>query len=167
MRQLPELKLEGGWVLRPVVEADAELAREWTRSDPWHQGMSPSYWLERAPGIEPYALVDPEGRVRLFARIETAARLLVQFNPAESSEVWAQNREALCAGAPWLARALGMIGVQEWFFDTQNPVLKRFAEKRLGFTAQPRILSKRLPQAVLRKEVPDAVSQGKEPEDDQ
>jgi hypothetical protein len=101
-------------------------------------------------GIDCY-VVESEGEIVFFFRVETAARMLMQFNPEDKPEIRLANMDALRTGMSWLAVAMGAIGVQEGIFDTRNPALKNFACKRLGFEATPDLLSKKLPQPA-RKE---------------
>lgn len=141
---MPTLRL-GEYTLRPVEERDEAQARAWTQADPFHQHLAPEFWREAGNGLECYALENKDGCVVLFFRVEKAARCFVQFDPEAKHETRRQNAEALQQGVHFLGMALACLGYQEMLFDTVNPPLKSFSEKRLGFRSEPSTLTKRLP----------------------
>lgn len=142
-KPLPTFTFDG-YTLRPAGEEDLELARTWTSEDPSHAGrIAPEFWLQQGKGEEAWVLEDEHGPV-FFFHMQQTVKALIQFGPSRTREQRERTQLALMAGMAWLGALLGSIGKHEMVFDSQNPALKRFCEKRLGFAATPDMLTKGL-----------------------
>jgi hypothetical protein len=117
-----------------------------------HAGrVEPEFWLEQSAATDSYLLNDPEGAV-FFFRIdllpkgsedgEPAAKLHIQFFPANTSEEKMRIAEALTEGLRWLLPMLRYSGVKEACLDSASPRLIAFCVRRLGFTQKDGILKK-------------------------
>lgn len=126
-----------GYELRPVTDADLDLARECTAADEHHNGrIAPEFWTRQGRGVDGYVLCDDEGPV-LFLQMHRAVRLYIQFTPGITREARERIRKGLIAGMNYLAVALGAVGITEVLFDTSSKVLAQFARARLKFTEAP------------------------------
>jgi hypothetical protein len=127
-----------GYQLRDTVPGDLELARDWTAADPDHAGrVLPEFWITRG-----WLLSDDKGPLFFFRGIRTMSRTLeihVQFGKDLTRE---RLVPALIDGEAWLLE--NALDVDEICFDSKNPILIHFCEKRLGFVNQFGKLCKRL-----------------------
>jgi hypothetical protein len=62
-----------------------------------------------------------------------AAEVFIQFMPCTTDEDRERTRQALIEGTAWLAPVLEQSGAEEMFFDSRQPKLIAFCQKRLGF----------------------------------
>ena len=62
-----------------------------------------------------------------------AAEVFIQFMPCATEEDRERTRQALIEGMAWLAPVLEQSGAEEMFFDSRQPKLIAFCQKRLGF----------------------------------
>ena len=125
------------------ADRDLRLAIEWTAADPDHRGkIDPEFWLEQRPGMDSVLVEDSQGPVFFFkAQLldQTArnhgpiAQIFIQFMPCATEEDRERTRHALMQGTAWLAPVLEQSGAEEMFFDTRQPKLIAFCQKRLGF----------------------------------
>jgi hypothetical protein len=132
-----------GYTLRPAGEADRRLAEQWTAWDEDHAGkIDPGFWLEQRPGMDSVVVEDSQGPVFFFKtcllnQIEPGrgphAQVFIQFMPCATEEDRERTRDALVEGTAWLAPVLEQSGAEEIFFDTRQPKLIAFCQKRLGF----------------------------------
>jgi hypothetical protein len=117
-----------GYQLRDTVPADIDLARAWTAADPDHAGrVLPEFWI-----TDGWLLSDREGPIFFFRGIRIKPRTLeihVQFGDNLTRE---RLVSALIDGEAWLME--NALDIDEICFDSKNPVLIHFCEKRLGFT---------------------------------
>jgi len=130
----------GKYILRPATDADLALAETWVCADPWHANTTPAeFFLNHEKGIESFVLEDPDGPV-FFFRMTRTIRLDIQFPPDDAQptdQPHERTREALMAGVEWLASSLALAGIHQLIFDSDNPLLIRSAERRLGFHRSP------------------------------
>jgi hypothetical protein len=136
-----------GYTLRPAGEADRRLAEQWTALDSDHAGkIDPRFWLEQQPGVDSVVVEDSQGPVFFFktrllidcgylSRKRVVAQVFIQFMPCATEEDRERTRQALIEGTAWLAPVLEQSGAEEMFFDTRQPKLISFCQKRLGFIA--------------------------------
>ena len=61
------------------------------------------------------------------------AEVFIQFMPCATEEDRERTRQALMEGTAWLAPVLEQSGAEEMFFDSRQPKLIAFCQKRLGF----------------------------------
>ena len=128
----------GQFRLRPAVEGDRALLEQWIEADPFHRGeVRAGFFLERAPGVDAWALEDASGHVVFYFKTEVAARVHIQFGPAETTADRERNRDAMVDGLAWIEGQMAANGFREILFDSRNPVLIRTAEKRMGFVRSP------------------------------
>lgn len=122
-----------GYTLRLTGEQDAELAREWTKADPEHDGRFPAtFWLEKNPSTDGMVL-EEDGNPVLFVRIERIARIHVQFPPIPTRRDRVRVLKAVNAGLQWMITRLGVLGFCGMVFSSRIPGLKDYFEKRFGF----------------------------------
>lgn len=147
-----------GYTLRPATAEDIELARAWTAADPDHRGViAPEFWVEQAPGIDSYVLVDAAGPV-FFFRMQRAVRLFVQFAPIRNKEDEKRAREGIFHGVNFLAAALSKVHIAEMLFDSASKLLRLYVVGRLRFIPREGTLSRAI--SILR---PDVLSKPPEP----
>jgi hypothetical protein len=134
------------------ADLDLRLAIEWTAADPDHRGkIDPEFWLEQRPGMDSVVVEDQSGPVFFFKTcllverkqvmereqdeedIRIIAQVFIQFMPCATEEDRERTRQALMEGTAWLAPVLEQSGAEEMFFDTRQPKLIAFCQKRLGF----------------------------------
>lgn len=145
---MPKVEAEvyrfGPYTLRMATEADRALCAKWIEQDDWHKGkMDPDFFLEEEPGVGCYVLEDCDGPI-LFFRTENTVRVHMQFDGRVNSASRERNREALLTGMDWLAMQLAAKSVVEMTFDSENPLLRASACKRLGFYKAPGDLRRNL-----------------------
>lgn len=138
---MPKVEAEiyrfGPYTLRMATPADRELCAEWIARDDWHkEKMDAEFFLKEEPGVGCYVLEDHEGAI-LFFRTENTVRLHMQFDGRFDSAARERNREALLTGMDWLAMQLAAKSIVEMTFDSDNPLLRLSACKRLGFHTAP------------------------------
>jgi hypothetical protein len=127
----------GKYKLRPATDADTLMAARWVSADPWHATTTkPDFFLSKEKGIESYVLEDETGPV-FFFRMMRVVRLDIQFMPEAEDAEHERTRDGLIEGVNWLTAALAIGGVHQIMFQSENPLLIRSAEKRLGFTRSP------------------------------
>jgi hypothetical protein len=61
------------------------------------------------------------------------AQVFIQFMPRVTIDDGNRTRQALMEGTAWLAPVLEESGAEEMFFDSRQPKLIAFCQKRLGF----------------------------------
>ena len=130
-----------GYTLRPAGEADRRLAEQWTSRDLDHAGkIDPGFWLEQRPGMDSVVMEDSQGPVFFFkTQLLTTneeiitAQVFIQFMPRVTIDDGNRTRQALMEGTAWLAPVLEESGAEEMFFDSRQPKLIAFCQKRLGF----------------------------------
>lgn len=122
----------------PNTLADLERLSDWIEMDQAHQGIyTPDYFMGGKFSTDPRStylvLEDVDGEV-FYVRISRAARVRIQFSPDTSEPQRSRNLRGLLHGMAFLEAEISRQGVEEWIFDTENPELKKAAEKILGFT---------------------------------
>lgn len=128
-------RIEGGYTLRLTAEQDAELAAQWTKADPEHDGRFPStFWLEKNPSTDGMILQDEDGNPVLFLRIERFARVHVQFPPMKTRKERIKVMKAVDTGMRWLMVRLGVLGFCGVIFASRVKGLREFFKNRYGFS---------------------------------
>lgn len=122
---------------------DMRLAEAWTAADSHHRDTTlPIFWLDQRLGTESYVMEDSAGPILFFKMVRQPGQTVemhVQFPPLpESATGRAESRyrvvHALMLGFEWLERVLILREIKSLSFICDTPQLKRFCEKRLGFT---------------------------------
>lgn len=150
----PDVYRFGPYTLRMATAADAELCEKWIARDHWHKDkVSADFFLKEEPGIGCYVLEDHEGPI-FFFRTENTIRIHMQFDGCSAAATRERNREALLYGMDWLGMQLAAKGIVEMTFDSENPLLRASACKRLGFYKEPGELRRGLAdeRAIIEKE---------------
>lgn len=120
------------------------LAAEWTAADADHRETTKAeFWFEQGMNTESYILEDRYGVVFFFkmTRVKPGEiELHIQFPPVEATAERQADRRirvitGLTKGLEWIERVLEMREAKTIFFDSRNPGLVHFCEKRLGFTS--------------------------------
>jgi len=153
-----------GYTVRPVEERDRAFIRQ-LAVDEYHPGMSADYFLKLVPGEDAWAVENQQGYVVLIFKTKVVCRLSMIFGNQPQDE----NRDVLTKGVEWLANTIMHNRFRELIFDTEAPLLRHMAKKRLGFTEAPGVLVRHLPvpeadksMAVLWNVVPQASHEGEE-----
>lgn len=145
-----------GYRLREVsFDRDALELSRWISEDEYHQHLTPAFFLGLIEGengyLRPdprpncYAMEDARGTV-FFIRIDRAARVNIQFDPASPSvSARARVARALMKGMALIEVGLQRSHVSEWVFDTRSMSLKTMARARLGFAESPHDLVRMIP----------------------
>jgi hypothetical protein len=68
------------------------------------------------------------------------AEVFIQFMPCATEEDRERTRQALIEGTAWLVPVLEQSGAEEIFFDSRQPKLIAFCQKRLGFIVDGKVL---------------------------
>lgn len=132
-----------GYCLRPASEKDLDLARDWNAKDADHASrVDPTFWIHQEPGQDAYVLMDvdkdsPLFFIKLIAEGKGVIELHIQFGPKANVAEKKRRAEALAEGLMWLEKTLKTAGIGEIFFKSKTSGLILFAEKRLGFVADP------------------------------
>ena len=136
----------GRYTLSPLTEADRPRLEAWIAADPFHDGrVSADFFLHTVPGEEGWCLLDEYDEPIFYLKTATAVRLHIQFGPSRSPAERERNREALTEGVEWIEGVLSARSFREMIFDSFNPLLRRMATKRLGFTASQEELRRPVP----------------------
>jgi hypothetical protein len=142
-----------GYLLRPSLASDLELARLWTARDPDHAGrVDPGFWLSQGRYARAYLLSDADGPVFFFKGILRlhipAIEVHIQFPPDIDEPLRNMRRrrisQGLIEGLAWLEERMSGT-VNEIIFESTTPALIRFCQRHLGFTHENGQLKKRLP----------------------
>jgi len=149
-----------GYLLRPSLASDLELARLWTARDPDHAGrVDPGFWLSQGRYAQAYLLSDADGPVFFFKGVvrprEAAIEVHIQFPPDEDEPLRNMRRrrisQGLIEGLAWLEERMLAKMVTEIIFESSTPALIRFSKRHLGFTHENGKLRKQLPLHQLAK----------------
>jgi hypothetical protein len=132
------------FLFRPTDDADHETARAWNDQDEWHRGkIAPEHWTEKSKGVDTYMLKDEHGDLMLV-RMERLTRVSIQFPPASDRATRDRIRNGLKKGLDFVSAAVGLKGFGEILFDTDSPLLRRFAIDTLRFTPKPNVMFRRV-----------------------
>ena len=112
---------------RFMREADEPLIEESLAEDNFHKTTTVDFFKEKGTITKAYE--DERGTI-LFARISLALRIDIQFLNNEDHE---RNRIAMLEGFPKLLESAKASGYKEIIFQSDNPMLRRFCVRRLGF----------------------------------
>lgn len=143
---MPTFKFDK-YTLRPAEgEADLALAAAWMEADRWHRGQfKPEFWLEQSATVNSFVLEDEAGPIFFFKTRLPELRapvgpkgvdLYIQFEPMDvlaGAPVRWRTMVALEKGFAWLKKKLGGVGYDSVYFESKNPKLIEFCERRLGF----------------------------------
>jgi hypothetical protein len=135
---------------------DLEKLSDWIQADDAHRDIySPHFFMGGKFSLDDrpsyYALEDDQG-VIFYIRLSRASRVRIQFAP-DSSEQRSRNMRGLLHGMAFLENVLAQAGCEEWIFDTDNPELKKTAERILGFTESTHELVRAIAEPEKKKEV--------------
>lgn len=124
-----------------LVAASEELRehlQQWIDADPFHAGkVGTDFFIKKETGANACVLLDKFGEPVFYFKTELAMRVHIQFGPAATSEERERNREALTKGFGWLKQMAANLGVRQLVFSSENPLLRHFSGKRLGFHKSP------------------------------
>jgi hypothetical protein len=124
--------------LRETTESDRDHCAAWIAADPDHVGkVVADFFLSREPGIESFVLEDKFGEPIFYFRMTRAMRVDIQFGPAVTAEERKRNREALTHGLEWLHQMALLACIRQISFESSNPELRAFCEKRFSFESAP------------------------------
>jgi hypothetical protein len=118
-------------MLRPLLDSDKPIIKEWIARDPQHAGMVEEFFY-RPDGFS-FAIDDARGPV-MYVKIEPLdaelARLHIQFDELEHR----RNAVALVREWPAVRAAITVAKLRYLVFDSVSGPLIRFCQKRFGFT---------------------------------
>lgn len=110
-----------------MEEADEPLIEQALAQDQFHKTTKVEFFKEKGTVTKAYS--DERGAI-LFARVSLSVRIDIQFLNNEDNE---RNRIAMLEGFPRLLEAAKASGYKELTFQSDNPILRRFCVRRLGF----------------------------------
>lgn len=133
--------------LIPTTEEMREHLAAWIESDPEHRGkVHGDFFIKNdIAGENNFALLDKNGEVVFYFKMERALRIHIQFGPASTPEERERNREGMIHGFAWLRDLAHKSGFRHLFFESSTALLIRFCTKRLGFKKSPHELLCTLP----------------------
>jgi hypothetical protein len=123
------------YVVRPVEERDRAYLQDLIENDPYHANcMDADFFLSLQPGEDAWALETREtGKVILYFKTQTAARVSLLFSGSDSREDKTRNRLALLKGMAWIEAQLRANSFRQILFDTKGSELAAMAKRRMGF----------------------------------
>jgi len=125
-----------GFLLRPAVSTDMELASRWTYADAHHKHTTlPEFWLLQTSAVNSYVLDDECGTVfffRIDQRKDKQCEVHIQFEPGEALRK-SRTRLGLIRGILWLEKMLTESGFEGYYFHSISPQLIFFCQRKLGF----------------------------------
>jgi hypothetical protein len=114
---------------RPLEPSDMPTLALSLAADEHHKGTEPEFFTEIGSVCNVYE--DAKGPV-FFLRGSKALRLDIQYVSNQDAK---RNMAAMIQGFPALVDRARSYGFTEVVFVTSNDFLKKFCEKRLGFTS--------------------------------
>lgn len=108
-------------------ESDEPLVEASLGRDDFHKTTKVGFFKEKGTVTKVYE--DERGSI-LFARMSLSVRIDIQFVDNADTE---RNRQAMLEGFPRLLEAARASGYKELTFQSDNPMLRRFCVRRLGF----------------------------------
>lgn len=135
------------YTLRIALPADLRMAANWTEADPDHAGKSPWFWIYQSDNVNSLLLEDEQGPVFFFRmQIMTGVEIEVhiQFSPDDSMQARERVMRALLIGFAWLEIRLTQVGFRTMFFESKNPALILFCQKRMGFAWDGKRLERKM-----------------------
>jgi hypothetical protein len=123
------------YVVRPVEERDRAYLCDLIQSDPLHVDcMDADFFLTLQPGEDAWSLETLDtGKVILYFKTQTAARVSLLFSGNDSKEDKTRNRLALLKGMAWIEAQLRANSFRQILFDTKGSELAAMAKRRMGF----------------------------------
>lgn len=112
---------------RLLEEKDLPMLTDSLATSEFHKDTDTSFFTKEGTISNVYEL---DNEPILVVRACKSLRLDIEF--LDNNDVQ-RNREVMLEGLPLLAEQAKANGFTELYFDTKNPLLKRFCEKRLGF----------------------------------
>lgn len=124
-----------GYVVRPVEERDRAYLSDLISNDSYHEDcMDADFFLSLQPGEDAWALEMKEtGKVILYFKTQTAARVSLLFSGTDTREDKTRNRLALMKGMAWIEAQLRANSFRQILFDTKGAELMAMAKRRMGF----------------------------------
>ena len=113
---------------RLLQASDYELLNESLKKDEFHKTTTPEFFTQEGTITKLYSL---DGEPVLFCRACKSLRLDAQF--LDNNNVQA-NRKTLEQGFKEVEQKAKENGFVEVLFNTSNPLFKRFATRKLGYT---------------------------------
>lgn len=141
------------YVVRPVEERDRSYLSDTIESDQYHADcMDADFFLNLQPGEDAWALETLEtGKVILYFKTQTAARVSLLFTGSESKEDKTRNRMALMKGMAWIEAQLRANSFRQILFDTKGEELAQMAKRRMGFRESTELCRDITPSTEPRK----------------
>jgi hypothetical protein len=137
-----------GFTLRPAIDSDILLADYWVSADPEHRlTTKATFWIEQSATANSFLLEDRDGAVFFFKIVDEGNRTLaihIQFGPDNSAQMRTRIMDGLTTGFAWLQKRLMAMGYEAVYFNSNNPGLIYFSQKRLGFVWDGRKLIRRI-----------------------
>jgi hypothetical protein len=151
----------GAYRLRLTVESDRDHCARWIEQDDDHRGMVlPEFFIRQTPGVECWVLEFATSCEPIFYfRMSRALRLDIQFGPVTTAEEKEELMAALMEGFGWLIATSAKSGYRQIVFDSKNPALIRFCDKRFGFKKSPNELVCSMAAPVLVQPTKESVPQ--------
>ena len=130
-----------GYIVRPVEAFDRPYIETLIAADIYHCDlMDADFFLKPLPGETAWALENSCGIVLFYFKTTPAVRLAIQFTGNDTHRQRAENSEALLKGLAWLEANLAAANFRQILFETEGPELTIFAQRRLGFVAEPGLM---------------------------
>jgi hypothetical protein len=114
--------------MRPLLEEDRSILEQSLANDPYHKDTTADFFYEVGSASRMY--MDKDGPVFVL-RGTPALRLDMQFL---NNEDILRNATTMLAYIDHLVASAQSSGFKEIIFQTDNPKLKQFCAKRMGFT---------------------------------
>jgi hypothetical protein len=123
-----------GFDIRPVTESDRTLCEQWILANPEHRGkVKADFYLKPEDNVQTFVVTENDEPL-FFFRDEIALRFHMEFGPSFTEAERDRNRRGLEWGIEWLLNMARGAGVRQLVTQSDSPELRKFCEKRLGFT---------------------------------
>jgi hypothetical protein len=146
-KPMPSFRFDG-FTLRPAIDSDLLLAGYWVSADPDHRLTTKAiFWIEQSATSNSFLLEDQDGAVFFFKIVDEGNRTLaihIQFGPDNTAQMRARIMNGLTMGFAWLQKRLMAMGYEAVYFNSNNPSLIYFSQKRLGFVWDGKKLIRRI-----------------------
>lgn len=152
----------GPYTLRATTAEDADHCLRWIAGDKHHAGKTSvdffvntdEHVAERDKNVEKMVVeLSATGERIFYFTVEHAIRVHIQYGPSETPEDRDKNRAGMEVGFGWLLDRAQQTGYREVLFQTNEPLLARFVQRRIGFVASQGEQVRRItaPQAVQQQ----------------